>query len=127
MRRFLPIVLAIVGLAFAASPASAARSQLAPQNRLEREVYNVYNRDCGGYNPWHHTYWKQLAWWCSNRNVELQTLNHTKWYRSGEVDYCYTESKVGSKKERCMDVELVWDRYQKQVIIGRMLAYWTNA
>lgn len=119
MRRLLTIFAALIVFG---SATPTAQAQLAPQNRLESEVYYVYNSDCGGWNPWH----KGTYWWCVNRNVELQTLNHDRLYRTGEVSYCYTEAKIGSKKERCMDVRLAWDSYQHQVVIGQMLAYWTN-
>jgi hypothetical protein len=121
------IATALAALALAATgsgvTATVAHGQLPPQNRLEREVYSVYNSDCGGWNPWHKGTW----WWCVNRNVELQTLSHDRWLRNGDVSYCYTEAKVGAQKERCMEVRVVWDSIQKQVVIGQMLAYWTNA
>lgn len=113
MKRILAIfVAAILTLGVSSVVASSAHAD------LRSEVYYVYNSDCGGSNPWHDT---GFYWWCVNRNVELQTISHNSNYTEGVVTYCYTEAKIGAKKERCMEVRTTpWG-------IENMLAYWTNS
>lgn len=110
-------VLASLSIGAAVAPAAHATA-------ATNAVYRVYNRDCGGYNPWHHTYWSQLVWQCENRRVELQQL--WKRGRYADVDYCYTEWKPGSKHERCMEVRTYQPPRRSYAVIDNMLAYWTN-
>lgn len=89
---------------------------------LQDAVYSHYQDDCGGTNPWH----SGTFWWCTDRNVELQTIAHWNNWHDGDVVYCYSEAAVGSAHERCVEARAHWPGYGAGWVTAQ-LAYWTNA
>lgn len=116
----------VTALMFGVAAPAAHATYIAPPYPLgvnQEAVWSLYNNDCGGSNPWHAS---GNFWWCTNRLVEMQTLSHTAYYRTADISYCYTEAKIGAKKERCLEARTYWNGTGKAVVTN-LLAYWTNA
>lgn len=107
-----------VAASFAAVAAPAADAHISVTN----VPYDIFKNWCGGYSPWHDSYWETVIWTCSDRKQQLYINAHYDSQGFDKITYCYVEDKPGAWAQRCI-------RSNIRISDGALLSYvyWTNS